>query len=240
VEKGDRVEFQIQDNDGTERAVEIIRKEDRLTGAIIHSGKGYGFIEVDERFEDNQRVFFSYSDVIPDAIGRRAMPIGTRVSFAVEMKGGKERAFDVQNEDPSLSPIDPTSYREYGSVHWFSDDRGYITRPNGDSLIFLTKNVVSEGIESIKQGTWLYYGINRHTFLFDRATQKFRHRVYAENICVCLAEPGSVEQFFLTAPELPLDEPTVPVSPVYTSVLLSPNNRAKTLRQLIAEKKIAA
>jgi len=261
VNAGDQVIFEISDLDGKQRAVEVTPVEaTRFTGTVIYvSKRQYGFIAVDGRYEDNQRIFFAHDDVLPDVIGRRGMPEGSRVSFEIadEHKcDRRERAVNIRNEDPALVQIDPKQYREYGQIHRCDGDYGHVIRPNGDHLSFLVRNIVSEGRDTIQVGTWLNYGIVQHLFLFDKVAEQFRHRVFADNIFVCLegensqpmlpieqAPPGSVEQFFMTAPELQLSEPSVPAPPAsatYTSVLLSPENRTKTLRQLIAEKKLAA
>ena len=78
---GDRVEFQIEQREDRETAVDVTPVEVlRHTGKVCSIGKRqYGFINVDGRFGDQQRVFFAHDDVFPDILGRRAMPIGTPV-----------------------------------------------------------------------------------------------------------------------------------------------------------------
>ena len=188
--------------------------------------------------------------MLPDSnTGKRALPVGARVSFRIEVQrikgesNGRERAIEVVNEDMKQAPIDPT-FREFGQVSFWDGDRGHVVRPNGDTLSFLAKNIVTQGIEELRVGSWLQYGVRVNRYLWSDEKQNFYHRVYARDICVCLEnsegsgpdsqpilpveyiEPGSIEAQFLAATELPLSQP--PVS------LLSPQNRTKTLRELIA------
>src|SRR5690242_10339110 len=179
---GDNVIFAISDNDGKQNAIEVTPVEaTRFAGTVVHVGKRqYGFIAVDDRHEDNQRIFFAHDDVLPDVIGRRGMPEGTRVSFELAHErrfDTRERAINVQNEDPALAEIDPKTYREFGQIHRCDGDYGHIIRPNGDHLSFLVRNIVSEGRETIQVGSWLNYSIVQHLFLFDKVAEQFRHRV---------------------------------------------------------------
>jgi cold shock CspA family protein len=254
VEPGDFVEFLIGDHNGKPTAIDIALTDDRLTGVVINTGKQqYCFIEVTGRYGDDQRVFCAFDDVEPDPIGRRALTVGTPVSFRVEPKGDgiRERAVDVRNEDPALANIDVKKYREFGKVEWYDADRGHIRRPCGDTVAFLKRNVITEGVETIRQGTWLQYGINRHLYLFDKERQRFRQRVYARDIAVCMedansqpippieqgVEPDSAEAYFMTAPELPLNEPEsdrLKPSDVYL-----PSEKKMSLKQLIARRSAA-
>jgi cold shock CspA family protein len=241
IQAGDRVAFELDENDGKPCAIDIaIFTEDRLTGTILNTGKRpFCFVEVDGRYGDNQRVFCAFDDVIPDVIGRRSLSVGARVSFRVESgRGGMhERAVEVRSE---LADIDPESYREFGKVAWYDADRGHIQRPCGDTLAFLKKNVITEGVETISVGTWLQYGIKVDLFMFCEATGQFRHRVFARDIAVCpadknsqpippveFAEPGSFEAQFLAADVLPLSEPTRPAR------LWRPDEMKLPLREII-------
>ncbi len=263
LNSGDRVSFDMETReDGRMEAVNIVPTADRQTGVVVTTGrKSYCYISVDDRFGDNQQVFAAFDDVIPDCIGRRALPVGARVSFRIEMQSvkgesrGKERAVDVVNEDVEAASIDASTHREFGQVTFWDGDRGHIVRPSGDTLVFLPKNVISEGLETIKVGGWLQYGVTVHRHLFNKEREQFRHRVYASDICVCLensedsdstaqpilpiefVEPGSIEAQFLEAEILPLAPPQsekLALGEVYL-----PSEKKMTLRALIARKRAA-
>jgi cold shock CspA family protein len=262
VERGDRVEFDLDEtNPGRMEALSIRMVDDCVTGTVANHGSkfGYCFLEIDGRYGEGQRVFCAFDDVVPDSIGRRALPIGAPMSCRVVARGGRERAVDVRNEDPALQTLDPETYREYGQVEVFNGDWGHIRRKNGDTLGFLRKNIVTEGVETVAPGTWLKYGITMRPFCFRKDLCEFRHQIFARDICICLDEqsrsqgepvsradepelhfaPGSAEGFFLHAPELPADE--LKVEPFRkTGEIFTPVERQMTLRQLIELKKLKA
>ena len=259
LSRGDRVEFEIElREDGRTEAVNIGPIADRHTGVVVTTGrKSYCYVSVDGRFSDNQQIFAAFDDVVPDSIGRRALPIGARVSCRIEIQAvkgesrGKERAVDVVNEDAEESSIDASSYREFGQVTFWDGDRGHVVRSSGDTLAFLPKNIISEGIETIKVGSWLQYGITVHRYLFNKERLQFRHRVYATDVCVCLdseddsqpvlpieyVEPNSLEAHFLEAEELPLAPPEP--EKIAPGEVYLPSEKKMTLRALIDRKRAA-
>jgi cold shock CspA family protein len=261
VDQGQRVEFEIDTKDEKEEAISITPIDDRFSGTVVTTGrKAYCFINVDDRLGEDGRIFCAFANVEPDVIGRRALSVGTRVSFRIEVNGDGlgECAVDVRSEDPSLATIDAEHYREFGSVEYYDGDRGHIRRSCGDTLTFLKKNVVTEGVDTIAPGTWLQYAITRHNFLFSEEHQQFRHRVFARDIAVCLGSsndlgsdsepilpvefvaPDSVEAHFLQADQadqLPITvgEPErLSAGQIYTA-----SERKLTLRELIERRALA-
>ena len=246
VQVGDRVAFDIGEVNGKPRAANIVLAEgDRLHGVIESEYPQHQYCFI--RSDDGSPVFCNFASIIPDLIGRRGLCAGTPVSFLVKPGGAGrcDEAFDVRNEDPALIQIDPATYLEWGRVTFWNGDQGYIERPSGDTICFLAKNIVTEGVEDVCRGLWLQYGVMVRLYSFREDSQRFVHRVFARDISVSLREerqlqmpleaeitypPGSFEERFLNAPELPPDELTTTkeVGEIYT-----PAECKLTLRQLI-------
>jgi cold shock CspA family protein len=254
VSVGDTVDFVLEDSERGPRAHDIIPIViPRFKGVVSSAGpRKYGFIQS----EDGRDIFYSHQNVVPDLIGRRGMPIGTPVSFEIDLNriDKHEHATNVRNEDPALAQIvDPENYREIGKVRrWEGAEgtvkRGRIERPNGDSILFGGDAVVSERLEDIRLGTRLEYGLDIRLFLFDLESEVFYHRVAAREVFVCERhpkssstssyEPGSFESLFASAPELPLAEPTV--MPRKVGEIYTPQEKRTTLRDLIQQRKQSA
>lgn len=253
LSRGQRVSFEIGAwDDGKPTALDVRPADtERFTGfvATFNPQRQFGFVaDRWDPYSQHGRYFFNVVEVEPDVIGQRAISEGARVSFVLGIRNGRQEAVAVRNEDPTLSEIDPSTYVEQGQVHDFNGDVGHVVRPCGDHLVFLVKNVVSEGVETIQPGTWLQYSIVVERNRFHEQKLRFWNRVYATNIFVCLPneepearyEPGSAEEFFARAPELPVSMPEPPApEPMVEERVYSDQERHMTLRELIARKKCA-
>ena len=128
--------------------------------------------------------------MIPDSLGRRALPFSVRVSFHIghhSVKGQSQSKgagrFEVRNLDAEgeLASVDRSTHREVGQVSFLQDnDFGYILRPNRDRIPFLVRNVITEGAETIRVGSWLQYGIEVQRFCWSDRNAGFYHQVYAK------------------------------------------------------------
>ena len=258
VAVGDRVSFEVvAEGNGKSHAIDIAQANDRLHGFVdsadpsTHHRHQFCFIQGD----DGRQFYCSFQkDVVPDCIGRRGLSPGTPVSFRVRPgnPGQKDQAVDVRNEDPALANIDPATHREFGRVATFLGDYGHIWRQCGDTIGFLVKNIITEGIEGICPGLWLEFGVTVQTYRFYEDIQRFGHRVFARDIAVGVREerqpqmasvspdtpfdPDSIEAQWLAAAEAepaPVMEATPQSLPVKSSATcLRPEFRRKTLREL--------
>jgi len=235
-ERGQAVEFDIAPERGRDIATNVRPyEEERLFGVISSVNRRSAIIEANDRFGDNQRVPFVFGDVLPDSIGRIKMAVGTAVSFVSEFRAGSEYAVRVRNEDLNLQNIDPLTFQETGQVIWFQDGKGRIARPNGDEISFFGDKVL-EGVELIRAGVWMAYSIITQPNVFDRKLRKFWHRIFAVDLQVCTEETqpevGSIEEIFLSAPELALSESNKPI--------WTPEERNLPIREIINRRKSAA
>lgn len=255
VSVGETVDFVLEESERGPRAHDIVPiVAERFNGVVSSEGpQKYGFIKV----EDGRDIFYADRNVIPDILGRRKMPIGTPVSFEIEDRRSDkhESAKNVRNEDPALAQItDPDNYREVGKVRrWDGAEgtvkSGRIERPNGDSILFGGDAVVSGGIETIRLGTRVEYGIDVRLFLFDKKSEEFYHRVAARDVVVVgkqpavnsssSYQPGSFEALFAAASELPVSESPV-VGPRKVGEIYTPKEKKTTLRDLIQRNKQSA
>jgi cold shock CspA family protein len=230
VETGSWVWFEVEEDPTVpgKRMCTYVSATERQSGTVVEVDEhGFYHIQTDAKGEVLQA---SYKEIIPDSIHRFYIPVGTRVTFRLSERPYK-RVFDIENED---GDFDVEHYFEDGVVEAFQEDKGYghIRRRSGDTLSFLVKNIVSEGVDTVRVGTWLRFQIHSRKFVFSDATGEFHHNGFAHNIFV-LVEPGSVEEHFLNAQELPLDPPPselLALGDVYT-----PSEKRMTIRELIAK-----
>jgi cold shock CspA family protein len=192
--KGDRVSFEINERG---RAISVCLIEDRILGEVVFDSRSKMFGRVRTSSYPPKDIFFSYRDVVPDLLGFVSMPIGTKVSFAIEMNGKRAQAIDVWNLDANaaLATVDVLNYRESGMICRLKDDGtklfGEVRRPNGDSLRFSTLNWHKRvAPPTLQVGDWLSYKIKREVFYFDEVKMQFRHRLYAVDLMLCPA-PGA-------------------------------------------------
>jgi len=215
---------------------------ERYAGRVFsfHPEGGFGFLSVAGRNDlSASRVFFHCRDVLPDLINRRCIPAGSPVSFEIVAgRNGADAAVRVCNEDSGLEQIDPNNWNEFGRVRSWNGGWGYIARPSGDGLRFSAKNIVSEGIETIRVGTWLHYHLG-NVENDDGSIAWFAKQI---SVCVDPAPEAlpveTVEDFFASASELPLEEmPKPEASPLS---IWSPAGRRMSLLDLIRRNKAAA
>lgn len=239
LERGQMVDFEIGNDDQGRRFAFDIRpaEESRFCGTIISIRNRSGVIEADGRFNDDQRIPFVVNDFVPDAIGRRCAA-GMRVSFATKIKVGREFAVRIRNEDPALQSIDPATYVEVGQVIKINGVRATIERPLGTGLIpFFTDAL--EHPDLIEVGTWVDYRVQIRLNIWDKVGRHFWHQIFATDVqpYMMAPAPGSFEDEFLNAPELPLSE-SQPEELEPGHVYLA-SERKLSLRELIARKHAA-
>jgi hypothetical protein len=238
--RGQMVDFEIgTDDQGRKFAFDIHPAEEgRFFGTIISIRNRSGFIERDDVFGDDQRIPFVVSDFLLDRIGRNCAA-GMRVSFGITVRGGREFAVRVRNEDPALLSIDPENYWEVGQVIKIdASNKVTVERPADTGLIsFFTNNV--EGGESIQVGDWVRYQVFAKLNNWDRQKRRFWHQVVATDVHLYMdsPQPGSFEETFLNAPELPLEAPAAErLEPGHVYL---PSERKLTIHELIDRKRAA-
>jgi hypothetical protein len=116
----------------------------------------------------------SRKSVIPDVIGRINLPLGALVSFALapDPRGRGKIAVEIKDESEALSLIDPTTHREFGTIHDLqrTDTSGRVyglikrgEEDGADLIQFRASAIVSDGADTTQIGDVLEYGIATHT-----------------------------------------------------------------------------
>lgn len=196
----------------------------------------YGFI----RHAPRNGIFFMFSDVSPDVVGRRFLKPGTTVSFELTENRGRFRASNVKDESPELLGIDPDNYWETSFVEDWRSGYGFLSRPNGERLYFHRNKIITVGQELLKS----WDGVNDPVWVTHRiasATDNTgRLKFFATEVQILESGP-TLEETFLQAPELPLDVPepvaAVPSTVTEGSSVLSPETSKLTLREIYIQRK---
>jgi cold shock CspA family protein len=161
--------------------------------------RDFGFI--DQPSAGHNRTFFHARSCIRDAVGR-IPPIGALVEYERDFENGK--ALNVRNV--AESP-DPRTYTEIGFVKMNRPTCGWVKRSDGGSVFCHLSEVITEGADLLTTvGAWIRYKVGK--------TVGNNTKDCAWDIEILLPEseqpdqpdyePGSAEDIFLTAPELPL------------------------------------
>jgi len=209
--------------------------------------RNFGFI----RRKDGgplEKVYFHQRSIVPDPVGHRCVWFGYRVKFWLKPRDeeGNLAASRVVVLDRPI--VDPITHREFSQfTGWAGDHKqlGFLRRRCYEAdLAFHISEVTTEGADEIHKGQWVKHGIRRKTYpTFKGAFECFDVEFFQygfvpppleESVPVQL---GDIEQTFLSAPELPMDEPApvasivvrTPDSPVWVS-----SERRLSLRELIA------
>lgn len=122
--------------------------------------KLFGFIQPSDG-GDEQHIFFHWSEVEEDWLGRRCAQVGVPVEFEVRSapNHGHARATFVRplwNDEEDIS-----TYREESVItRWFSDTgSGIARRPDGGTIAVSTADVITEGIETLGVGSRILHGV---------------------------------------------------------------------------------
>jgi hypothetical protein len=225
-----------------------------IVGRIPVRGlKNFGFIHVlrepgDERVPES--VFYHFESVVqPDALGRTRPLLFDELEFDLATRAdGKVRAENIMNL--SAQGLSSVSWREWSWITaWKPEKDGalavaFLERENGDSIALFQSNILNfnEVKENIRTGLWVYHGVaqdEQERWFATKAEIHFPDSNEVESSgspeSFELEPLDDISQHFVNVEKPPLDEKEPePVS------LFSPENRVKTLRQLIAEKKFAA
>ena len=206
----------------------------RIEGWVeeFYPDRMYGFI----RHAPRNGIFFMFSDVIPDAVGRRFLKPGAAVSFELTENRGRFRAANVKDESPELLEIDPENYWETSYVADWRGDYGFLVRPNDERLYFNRKKIVTLGQELLRS----WDGVNEPVWVTHRighATRKTgESKFFAADVQILEPSGPTIEETFLQAPELPLDVPDAVPSPTpkLTELsVLAPATRNLSLVEII-------
>lgn len=270
LDVGDTVEFEaVLGTGGVDQAADVRLLHKRVTvenaydsiprdaihdSGVVHSfDPRTGVIWIDSR---GHKIVSHLNDVVPNKIGRRVLPVGCPVEFERGCTQRGPRAFVIRDVSDTTAGIELSSYQEIGWLaSWDAIHRyGFIVRPCesgswetvGDELFCSYDELRTEGESDFPNGVWLRYKIGTR---IKKGRPGTKHpdprRVYFAREVECLvsapepeiAPEGSIEAHFLTVPELPVE---TPVALPEESRIYSASDRAKSLRQLIAEKKQAA
>ena len=126
--------------------------------------KLYGMIGT----KNDRKIFFHVYSVRPDFLGRQrpcATNVGSQVEFDLippARPGGRPAAIDVHPLESAFDePVDLETHRELSTiVHWNSEQQiGWASREFGDWLAVSNRNVITEGLETVKIGSRIYHGI---------------------------------------------------------------------------------
>jgi cold shock CspA family protein len=167
-----------------------------------------GFI----RHEPRNGIFFMFSDVIPDVIGRRFLKPGTVVSFELTENRDRFRALRVKDESPELLEIDPTAYTETSYVADWHGGYGFLSRPNGERLYFHRNKIITVGLELLKS----WDGVNDPcwvTHRIDHTLHEGKSRFFATDVQILEPTQPTIDDVFLNAPELPVEIPEPVAAP---------------------------
>ena len=192
--------------------------KNRIEGWVedFYPKRMYGFI----RHEPGNGIFFMFSDVIPDVVGRYFLKPGTPVSFELVKNRGRFRASNVKDESPELLEIDLDNYRETSYVADWRGGYGFLSRPSGERLYFHRNKIITVGQELLKSWDgvddpcWVTHKIGSAT---DSTGRK---KFFATDVQILEPAEPSLEEIFLKSPELPIDVPE-PVAAPQSSVLSS-------------------
>jgi cold shock CspA family protein len=186
----------------------------------------FGFLVVDGRREDDKlRIFFHQSEVIPDLVGRRVLSPGTKVSFRIKlMEDGKERAQQIESLE---IPADPETYFEDSIVEsWDATMRsGYLMRPDGSTIYFNGDDVVTVGEDSLRPGRWVNHQVERGRVNGRNTWKAFNISIYEGT-----ERELTIEEYFASAPDLPIDVPET--GPSLTPNVVEPSVLAAATRNL--------
>jgi cold shock CspA family protein len=200
---------------------------DRKQGIVrsFNLEKNYGFIEHGGQGRDTRRFFYHGRNISPDGKGSKAhaFAVNTIVTFreARDETSGRERAVDVQGEWLD-DDVDLDTYREISQFRSWASGHGFIQRPCGTQIHVSKAFVLSQyhdRLSEIHAFDYVYHGVG-----FDEegrwcATQV---ELYSREDQEKLLRGEALE---------PVEEATAVTATA--NGLLSPENRKKTLRDLI-------
>jgi hypothetical protein len=204
---------------------------DRLIGKVVRVGKSAStsagrpekhFYIISSRTNKSSVEFLAFwSNVTPDRIGRRHLPVGTLVSFLVKERDSdapksnhtRPEALDVRSIDLSLDEIDPARWREIGIVKNVDARLGVITRANRIDLIDFRPAFLGPDLRrTVKSGDRLEFSVVRKELVTDTGDTNIQ--IYTTNLCLAPSNEarklfyaaGSIEEYFLKSLELPLEK----------------------------------
>ena len=187
--------------------------------------RNFGFIEYDDARGCRRSIFYSGRNIRGDWKGSRSWAFAARipVSFTIAHRpNNKPHAEDVASIFQMSEPEDLAAYRETSEFVSKTHDYGFLKRPCGDQL-FIHLNDVIQGYKDrwdfLEIGSPVYHGAR-----FDEGTQRWKAD-YIE-----LYSYDELQSFKNEPEPEPEEEEPAPE-------ILEPQNRNKTIVQLIAERR---
>jgi hypothetical protein len=140
------------------------------------------------------------------------------------MEDGRERAQQIESLE---IPADPQTHFEDSIVEsWDATTRsGYLMRPDGSTIYFRGHDVATVGENSLRPGRWVNHQIER-----GRVNGRSTWKAFNISIYESAEAEQTIEEYFASAPELPIDVPET--GPSLTPNVVEPSVLAAATRNL--------
>ncbi len=140
--------------------------ERRTVGAMIRRGliemyrpeKLFGFIRPNDGGNE-RHIFFHWSDVQEDELGRRCAQVGVPVEFDVQSAPNRGHARATFVRPLWNDAEDIASYREESVITRWLKNSGIARRPDGGTVAVSLADVVTEGEEVLGIGCHILHGV---------------------------------------------------------------------------------
>jgi hypothetical protein len=188
--------------------------------------RGYEFIACRNSGHSSSRIFFHFRGIRPDSIGRISdcWHVGAQVRFRLAMRNGQTTAADVHPIWREAPVVCVEAHREVSRVESLIPQKrmAFLIREEGSSTALHIKNVSPQyehRFDELRLGDFVFHGVSERNDLWDAVNAELYSR--EENDALRRGE------------ELLVEEPVQEIQ----SELLSPENKNRTLIEIIQEKK---